>query len=410
MLNPAIKASVLLVLVLIINTCVDPYNPELKGYESLLVVEGLITDENAPNEIRLSRSFQNKDSIPERISDAQVFINDETGGKIYLENYGDGLYKTDPSEFTGIIGKTYTLHVLTSDGSEYVSDPSVMLPVPEIKDVYYEKDEEYSGDQSEIQGGIRIYLDTGSGTEESQYVRWEYEETWKFRLADYKRYNYISDSFILPVSDVKEFCYRSVKSSAILYGSILPEHTNFIKRAPVCFVASAKTDRLTIQYSILIKQYSLSKEAFDFWNNLKKINEMGGTIFDKQPYQVISNIRNVNNPGEKVLGYFQVSALKQKRMYITSSELDELNLPWYQYDCKRVVVSPDDYPPPCCLPPMTWNELYDMFISTGDFTFVEPVYNETTHELIKLVFTQNNCSDCELTGFSNKPEWWIDVN
>jgi len=411
MLKSLLKAVAWLPLILALSTCIEPYDPELKGYESVMVVEGLITDERAPYEVRLSRSVHHADSIPGRITDAEVSITDETGNITYLRNCGEGLYKTDPTEFIGVTGNTYTLHILTSDGNEYMSEPAMMLPVPEIESVYYEKDEEYTGNQSETHEGIRIYIDTGEGSDASQYIRWEYEETWKFRLANYKRFNYINDSLIFPVDREVEFCWKSVKSSVILNNSILPGQADYITKAPVCFIAPEKSDRLTIQYSILVRQYSISKEAFVFWNNLKQVNETGGSIFDSQPYAVVSNINNVNDPGEKVLGYFQVSAVKQERKYITSSELTELDLPWFNYDCIRYEVEPADYPPASpMLPPMTWDQLYDMFIGTGNFTFVEPLYIGSTHELEKLVFVEKACSDCGFAGSVDKPDWWIDLN
>ncbi|HOB85595.1 MAG TPA: DUF4249 domain-containing protein [Bacteroidales bacterium] len=411
MLKPVIKALALLIAVLAAYTCIDPYNPGLENYESLLVVESLVTDEKVPYEVKLSRSIEHEDSIPERINGAEVYITDETGRRSDFENSGDGVYKTDPSEFTGVPGKTYILHIITSDGSEYVSDPAVMMPVHGIQNIYFEKDEEYRSNQSERQEGIRIYVDTEQNSSDIAYVHWEFEETWKFRLSDYKRYNYINDSVILPLKEVNEYCWRTNRSSVILNGTILPEQDNQIRKAPVCFIPTASSDRLTLQYCILIKQYSISREAFDFWDKLKQVNETGGSIFDKQPYPVISNIKNINDPEDKVLGYFQVSAVKQQRKYITPREIYELDLPYFQYECKRYEVSPEDYPPPTpTLPLMTWNELYDMFIRTGKFTFVEPVYDEETHLLSKLVFTENTCSDCTLSGTEEKPDWWVDLN
>lgn len=411
MLKQLFKAFVLLLLAWAFSTCIDPYTPVLEGYESLLVVEGLVTDEAVPYEVRLTRSIQHEDSVPERVTDATVYISDESGSEAYLGLSSSGSYVTDPAEFTGVTGKTYTLHITTADGREYESDPALMLPVPGIEDIYYEKDKEYSSDRSEILEGIRIYVDTEKGSGENQYLRWEYEETWKFKLADYKRYNYINDSTIFPVNEVLDYCWKTAKSSAIVEGSIVPGKDDFIKKAPVCFVASAKSDRLILQYSILVKQYSLSSEAYEFWDNLKQVNEAGGSIFDEQPYPVISNIICLNDPGEKVLGYFQVSAAKQVRKYITASELDELSLPWFIYDCTRYEVNPLDYwAPGSMLPPMSWDELYNMFTQAGDFAFVEPIYNESTDELENLVFVASDCSDCTLTGSSEKPEWWIDLN
>lgn len=411
MLKQLFKTFVLLLLAWAFSTCIDPYIPVLKGYESLLVVEGLVTDEAVPYEVRLSRSIPNEDSVPEKITDATVYISDETGYKTYFGLTGNGYYSTDPGIFKGVTGKTYTLHITTADDREYTSDPVTMLPVPGIEDIYYERDKEYTGDQSELLEGLRIYVDTEQGSGENQYLRWEYEETWKFKLADYKRFNFISDTLILPINEVKDICWKTVKSSAIMEGSIVPGKDDNIKKAPVCFIATTKSDRLTQQYSILVKQYSLSKEAFEFWNNLKKVNESGGSIFDEQPYLVISNITCLNDPGERVLGYFQVSAVKQDRMYITPQELHELDLPWFQPDCIRYEVNPLDYHVPGSMTPvMSWGELYSMFVDAGEFTFVEPLYNAVTNELEHMVFVANKCSDCELTGSLTKPDWWIDLN
>ena len=409
MLKPLIKALALLIVVLAAYTCIDPYYPELGNYESLLVVEGLITDEHVPYEIVLSRSIRNEDSEPERVTEALVSIADETGKKVNLENHGNGLYLTNPDEFTGATGKTYTLHINTPDGKEYASTPTLMLPVSGIENIYYEKAEEYNSDQSELREGIRIFADAGYSSESSRFLRWEYEEIWKFQLADYKRFDYISEFDIRPLDEVKEYCWRHIKSSLILNGSGVKDQNNKIIKAPLVFIASSESDRLTLQYSILVKQYSLSEEAFKFWNNLKQVNETGGTIYDKQPFPVVSNIYNLNNPDEKVLGYFQVSAVKQQRKYITVSELDNLAIPKFRYNCYRFVVCPDDYPS-SFVPPMTWDKLYSMFMDTHEFTFVEPIYNGPSKILEKLVFVQNDCADCELTGSTQKPDWWVDMN
>ena len=78
----------------------------MDGYESLLVVEGLITDENSSYSVKLSRSIGEQDASPEVISDARVYITDEMGGSVYLKSTGNGKYKTDSIQFRGIVGKT----------------------------------------------------------------------------------------------------------------------------------------------------------------------------------------------------------------------------------------------------------------------------------------------------------------
>jgi hypothetical protein len=41
--------------------------------------------------------------------------------------------------------------------------------------------------------------------------------------------------------------------------------------------------------------------------------------------------------------------------------------------------------------------------------FTEPLYNNVTGKLGKLVFAYKTCSDCELTGTVNKPDFRIDL-
>jgi ABC-type cobalt transport system substrate-binding protein len=151
------------------------------------------------------------------------------------------------------------------------------------------------------------------------------------------------------------------------------------------------------QYSILVKQYSLSKNEYDFWKNLKKINDSGGDIFALQPFPVSGNIHNLNDPKEKVLGYFRVSAVKQKRMNISFNEIARLKLPiYYNTTCERIEQSPSS----------TFDQLYALYCINSDYSFVEPLYNPDTGQLKSLVFARPECADCELSGSSTKPDFW----
>ncbi len=409
MLKSGLKIPFFIFCFLALSTCIDSYNTHLSNYQSLLVIEGLVSDEKTPYEVRLSRTFQSLNSTPENINDAMVFITDESGNMATFTCSGGGIYKTDSALFSGKPGKTYTLHVETREGNKYLSEPCFMRPAPDIDSVYYTRDEKITDTQGNLQTGIMIYLDSDEATGADKFFRWEYEETWKFRLPNPKKYNYISENLIVDLKNIREYCWKTNKSNEILTSSILPGEKDFIRKKPVLFIASGESDRLTIQYSILIKQFSISRKEFYFWNNLRQVNEIGGDIFDTQPYPVISNIYNVDNPKDKVLGYFKVSAVKKKRIFITSQELKGLSLPPFDYNCVKFVVSPEDYPPPPYSPPMTFDEVYNMFIAAGGYTFVEPLYKDRTTELFKLVFVPNECSDCALAGSIVKPDFWIDL-
>ena len=412
MLRAGFKSASMLFIVILLCTCIDPYYPKLGGGTSLLVVDGLITDSNNSYTVKLSRTYQDQNTSPVMIADATVYITDNIENINYLKSSGNGIYKTDSLEFKGVPGRTYVLHI-KADGADYESEPCLMESVPEIDSIYFEKDEELVNNGTQSLQGLRIYLDSETG-DNNQFFRWAFDETWKFRVPYPKKYNFnMADSSITLVSEVKEFCWKNSISDDILIYSNYSGQPLSIKKEPIFFIASDQSDRLLIQYSILVKQYSISKKEYEFWNNLKNVNDSGGDIFAKQPFTVISNIKNLNNPKERVLGYFQVSAVKQRRKNITSNELFSLYLPYFRSSCERIVKEPADYPTGPAEPPTTWADLYSMFCVKSTYYFVEPQYASgiaSKENLSKMVFAKPECADCELTGSSKKPDFWIDLN
>ena len=403
------KSIITIVVLSLLCTCIDPYTPKLSGYSSLLVVDGLITDANTSYTVRLSRTFQDQNSTPPPVSDATVFITDDAGNSSNLINKGSGVYKTDSTRFNGIPGRTYVLHINTSDGSEYESNACMMNPVPEIDSVYFETDQQLINNETQIQKGISIYLDSKEG-DNNQYYRWAYEETWKFRVPYPKKFNYIKGadpnlpSFVA-VDDVKEFCWNDRESDEILIRSISNGQTEKIKKQPIFFIATNESNRLLYQYTVLVKQYSISKNEYDFWTNLKLVNETGDDIFARQPYSVLSNLHNTTNPKERVLGYFQVSAVSQKRENIIYDEVGYLGLPFYSSPCIKWELDPSFYN----TIPSTWDDVYRKNCVLIHNIFTEPIYDITGSTLLKMVFTTPECANCELSGSHTEPYFWKDI-
>ncbi len=412
-----IKKVFSFLLLVIAASCIDPYIPNLRNFKSMLVVEGLISNENSSYKIKLSKTFKLQNTDPEKVIDAYVYITDGDGIKTVLQNCNNGSYKTDSTSFRGTIGQKYTLHILTSDGKEYKSEECTMLNNAGIDNLNYEKGQEVSGNPGVLYTGLRILLNSAATQGEDQYYRWTFEEVWKTLVPGSQRYTYTwinaTTCTFRAIPDRKEICWKRNYSGDILTNSVISAGQNNITQQEIQFIKPILSDRLTKEYSILVKQYSISKKEFEFWNNLKKTGEAGGDIFASQPYAVINNIHNVNDASEMVPGYFEVSALSQKRIFIPTSELDPLHLPQYRIDCTLINKSPDDYPEP----KPTWDEIYHEFVDNGHYTFVYPIATAgtvlegkvLTSSLIKFVFSSKACSMCESPGFTTKPDYWIDL-
>lgn len=404
-MNRTILIAILFILAL--TTCIDPYTLKLNDYESLLVIDGIITQEQVPYTIKLSRTFHDQDTVPDMVTQAEVRVEDLQGNVEIFNEEAPGIYRSNPANFVGKTGETYTLYIKTTDGLEFESDPCLMTEAPEIDSIYFTYDREFLNNGQEEEEGIRIFLDASNENGVCNLFRWEFEEVWKFKILYPVAYEYLGNGQVGTIPIVNYACWNTNYSSEVLIHSIDQQQSTQISKKPINFIASRLSDRLLIQYSILVKQYSLTQPEYEFWSNLKQVSEGGGDIFEKQPFSVNGNIHCVNKQNQKVLGYFQVSDVKQKRRYITYKQLLEVDIPRYQYPCKRIDIGPIDYLDPenpgfQTLP--TFDQIYSWY---SGYVFVGPLYNGLALE--RLMFTSRVCSDCSMTGDPQKPDFWVDI-
>jgi hypothetical protein len=380
-------------------TCIDPFSPNLDKFESLLVVDALLTDENRSNYVSLSRTVKEADNNPEMVSGAMVMIKDDLGNSTTLSEGLKGIYKTDSLIFIGEAGRSYKLYIKTDSGEEYESESCFMCPVQDIDSIYITKGQEIT--DTKPREGIRINLDS-KGESDCRYYRWKFEEWWEFDVPYPKEYNYINDTTVTEFKPLRRTCWANFKSYQIIIKS---SETGI--SGPLLFIASDESDRLLIQYHISIMQLSISKQEYEFWESMIKINETGGDICDKQPFQINGNIHNINNLHEQVLGYFQVSGAKVASRYIRKSQLADFDLPHYKYDCPKFRKGPVDFLDPTLPGPLpTLDQIYNWYTSAG-LTFIEAI--DFPGLDARLIFVDPICADCALRGSLSKPDFWIDL-
>ena len=399
--------SGVIIIAVILSGCIDPFYPKVQAYESLLVVDALVTDEDAPYYCRLSRSMKELNKAPEMVKGATVKIIDDLGTINDLIEISAGVYKSDSLKFRGEVGRSYKLYIRTKEGEEYESEPARMYEAPDIDSLYFIKDSEIN-DEGELHEGIRIYSDSKK-PDDGRYFHWTYEEWWKFHVPFPRRYDFINENSIIPVSSPDPvICWRHNRSNEIIIGSAETDISGSSDKKSLLFIPSDKSDRLMIQYYIKVRQYSISEEEYEFWDHMKQINEAGGDIFDRQPFQIISNIHNINKSKERVLGYFKISSVRQASIYITRREIDSLHFKNFDYGCDMLFVGPKDDFPNKPGKQVTFIQLYYIVTDAG-YVFIDYSVDENG-SLSKLIFVKNYCSDCTVTGDPAKPDFWIEMN
>ncbi|MGC1390643.1 MAG: DUF4249 domain-containing protein [Bacteroidales bacterium] len=362
---------------LILAGCISQFIPKTSEDKQLLVVEGLITDQPGPNTIKLSRSLPlGTRGSTNPVKGCTVSISDDNGQTYFLSETDPGTYVTDGSQFQGSIGRFYTLHINTNNSVNnhtYESIPVELKPVSPIDSVYYEKVTIQAGTgTSAAEEGAQIYLNTQDPSSQCKYFRWEFTETWEF---------------ILPYAVPNKICWISANSNMINIKNTSAISEDKIVRYPLNFVSNL-TDRLKVKYSILVDQYSLSEDEYNYWDKLQNMSQQVGSLYDIIPSSVSSNVYCLDNPGEKVLGYFSVSARSSKRIFIKDHFAGLAN-PYSADNCIADTIWGGS-PLPQGLNSTVWIII----------TSIMPPYNVTTYS--------KGCYDCTVRGTDVEPYFWTD--
>lgn len=388
--------TLLFFLLVYMSSCVEPYNVVVSKYKDLLVVDAQITNENKSHEVKLTRSIANLDVTPTLETDAVVIISCDDGTNEILKEVEPGVYKTDSVNFIVKVGGVYTLSIQTSNGKKYHSDKCEILEPTEIDRVYFDRNELISVNNESLEG-ISFFVD-GKAAENS-YLRWMYEEGWKFSVPYPTRIGFDENNKLKHIPSKNRYCWKKSSSNQILIQSLQSQNTTEIKGKEVCFIPSDNTDKFNMKYAINIKQLRISKKEYDFLDKLKESSEEVGDISGTQPFSIKGNIISDTDEDEPVLGYFQTGSVTSSRVFIDHDEA--LSLPLFLRDntpyCPLDTVLLDNE---------RYKVLYDIY-EKFDINGSKRVFDVLPLNS-GLLFVYPRCCDCSVTGSLKKPLYWED--
>ncbi|QEM13765.1 DUF4249 domain-containing protein [Mucilaginibacter rubeus] len=378
-------------LMLFVWGCKKPYNPGIVGSPNhYLVIEGVINTGNDSTIIRLSKTVNISGNVNSMIIDnAVVSVEAEDGASYNLQSAGNGNYIS-----TGLnlnTSKRYRLHINIDNSTEYASDYVVAKVNPPIDSIGFN----IKNNQ------VNIYVNTHDATNNTRYYRWSFDETWRFHskyLSTYIVDNSIHKIVFRTPAQLNYYCFAGDRSTSIVLSSSIKLSQDVIFQAPVTTI-DATSEKIEKRYTILLKQYALTKEAYQFWENLKKNTEQLGSIFDAQPSQLTGNIHNLKDPKEPVIGYVSVTNIQVKRVFI-----DNLDLPWdwtakYPYDCGPI---DSNY----FVDPHTMSNTVNSNIIFGGAIPVDPIL--IGGNLVGYTSSTVPCVDCTIRGVVKAPSFWKD--
>lgn len=302
-----------LVMILSFITCVreiDFKNDDAD--KTALVVNGGIYNRKGPFQLRLTRptNYEKRDFEP--VSGASVILSDDLGN---LHSYAEPDPAGRPGTYVlegiaGVPGRTYTLQITLSDGTEYRSRAQKMpepLPVDsaEMRFAFIE-DITAEGEITKVPFAFLYAHSTVPAQADGRYLRWEGEATFIFNE--------------LPGPNQKQ-CFVTNGISAQVVTLQDP-----VELQPGTHL-EAYTGRRRIDYSFDLRncfslyQRTIGKEAYLYWKRVKSIVEPTGTVFDTPPAVIPGNLENLTDPGRPALGFFEVASSDTTRIYVNRGDL-----------------------------------------------------------------------------------------
>jgi hypothetical protein len=245
--------------------------------DSLLVVEGQITNEEGPFRVKLSQSvplYNDPNLLYEEhpVYGANVQIFDDQGNAFRLYEEEDGWYETENKQLKGVVGNTYSLTIATPDGIEYESSAVLMSDVPEIEEIHYSENVRTVIEETNVyeENQLSVLVDSKPFEEGIGYLKWEFEETWQFELPTEMEVNHGMCETCPPptketvnIDSEKKYCWATENSMSILVGSSAGNSENKIKDF-ILQTIFPPDDRLNIRYSTLKSFASRTKRPAEF--------------------------------------------------------------------------------------------------------------------------------------------------
>ncbi|UII34377.1 DUF4249 domain-containing protein [Fulvivirga ulvae] len=307
----------------IVFGCIEPYEFVIKNDAPTLVVEGFITDisynqsKAYPSDgryfnVKLSYTSDVTNKRGEAVTGATVqLVSNEEKGWLYNEVSG-GEYVLQNEDFAARPGVKYKLLISISDGDTFESE---WLGLPEVeeqemgeisfKELSKEVYEIVAGEKKvRTVEGISLQVDIPKNEgHEPRYYKWHTEPIWEYTVP------------LRPY--VNKTCW--IRSNTYLSSYTLQEDYVGGYSNSLFFMETHGNERLFERFSLLVRQYLLSKEDYYFFSELQE-QATSGAFFDKPPYNLKTNISSVES-NKKVVGYFWIASEQARRWYFDIYDL-----------------------------------------------------------------------------------------
>lgn len=400
---------------ILINSCVEPFESATQNFEDTLIVEATLTNDIDFQEVNLSRTYRLEDEDRKYESNANVKVVDDLLNEYQFQESSTGKY-ISAIKFGAVSDREYQLKIVTSGGKKYESIPTKLTSISTNFNIRAEKNTNEEGDE-----GIIILANSIDPSGNSKYYRFTYEETYKIIAPFWSptdafgvsyvptttptmSYPFYHEVYTLPRTKEEKTCYGTNYSNVILQEETNKFIEDRVTDFPILFI-SKEEFKITHRYSILVNQRVQSFKAYSFYTTLNKLSGQGSIFSQNQPGFINGNLYSVDNPEERVLGFFEVSSSLSERLFFNFEDFfPNEPKPEYITDCDVITPDLDDR---SLFGNPEFSPLIQLLFFQG-FKFVDfnPPLRIPHNNPYKIV--KKECGDCTNLGSNVKPSFWID--
>lgn len=304
---------------LLFVSCEEYYKPELEVVPAMMVVESHLTNDPGQNFVRLSMTQDFYNTVQEEeITGAKVDLV-ELGGQIMSGLENSPGYFTFPS--TPVPGRQYKIQI-TYQNDVFISDLVTMPPIPTIDSLYtvhrIEKSfrTNSSGIPELIETPVReICIDAPLSFQLGYYrfnsraiLQWIYSPAPSNGPPPPSWYGWLSvyDRGLFNLAGPKEY---SISNKVRQHPVVSLDYNGKV------YLDSAAQS--PSGWILILDEYGISKESYDFHEKLNQQFSAEGSLFDPVLTQVYGNIKCTTSPEKIVLGFFDLNSYRQYRYYLS---------------------------------------------------------------------------------------------
>lgn len=287
--------------IILLSGCLTPTEIKTTRQGNTLVVSGRVS--SLPDQSLLFVGLTaESERLPFPVSGAIVNLYEEDQLRdVYAEDTTiPGNYALP--DFVGTPGKMYHVKIILPNNRMYESAPEKMPGESGSVSTYFQIEREEFIDYEGLlvnQPVVRVIGNSILPPPENQFMKWQVDEV-----------------FMIFGGPLPCFVTQPADPQFL----VLLDRKNLVATEyPRQFLA-----RRVVDYSFMSKHYfvtyqsTITKDAFDYWRKVRILASQDGSMFDIPPATITGNLRSINDPSEKVLGYFEATHQTLHRFFLTT--------------------------------------------------------------------------------------------